>query len=102
MVLAGGIRRAPYDADDYGALNSASVQRTLDAAVLALATPGAQLVISGGARPDERVAESTLMAGLARRLGVRAAAIRTETTSRTTWENAQHVRALVPGVPTRI
>ncbi|MEO7326440.1 MAG: YdcF family protein [Dokdonella sp.] len=102
VALSGGLRRAPRDSDDYGALNVESMQRAFDAANLVMATSGAELVISGGTRPGDEIAESTLMAGIARRLGVPAAAIRTEVTSRTTWENAQHVRALVPALPARI
>lgn len=102
VLLSGGMRRPPRDADDVGALNDASTERTLDAAALVLSEPGAQLVISGGTRPGDVVAESTLMAALARRLGVPAAAIRSEGDSRTTWQNAMHVRALVPAVDDRI
>lgn len=102
VVLAGGLRRPPRDAEDTGALNGASLQRTLDAVALVHAHPAAELVISGGIRPGDRVAESTLMAALARRLGVAAAAIRTETASRTTWQNAQHLRAFAPPLPRRI
>lgn len=102
VLLAGSVRRVPVDADDYGSLNLASVQRTLDAARLALETPGAELVISGGTRPGDTVAESALMASLAQRFGVAAASIRTESDSRTTWENARFVRALTPAVPKRI
>ncbi|HET6546234.1 MAG TPA: YdcF family protein [Rhodanobacteraceae bacterium] len=101
VLLAGGARRVPRDAGDIGALNDASVQRTLAAAEL-MQVPGSLLVISGGSRPGDRIAESTLMAALASRLGVPAAAIRVETRARTTWENAQDVRALVPAVPHRI
>lgn len=102
VLLAGSVRRVPRNADDYGALNLSSVQRTLDAASLTLAMPGAELVISGGTRPGDSVAESVLMASLARRLGVPPDSIRTETRSMTTWQNAQFVRALVPALPHRI
>lgn len=102
VLLAGGMRRPPRDADDVGALNDASIARTLDAAALVLSEPGSQLVISGGTRPGDVAAESTLMAALARRLGVPAAAIRSEGDSRTTWQNATHVRALVPAIDDRI
>jgi uncharacterized SAM-binding protein YcdF (DUF218 family) len=102
VLLGGGVRRAPESPDDVGALSSASVQRTIDAVAWVLASPGTDLVISGGMRPGDEVAESTLMATLARRLGVPAASIRTETASRTTWENAQFVRSLAPRLPSRI
>jgi len=102
VLLSGGMRRPPRGADDIGALNDPSTQRTLDAAALVLSEPGAELVISGGTRPGDAAAESVLMATLARRLGVPPASIRTETDSRTTWQNAMHVRALVPAVDERI
>ncbi len=102
VLLAGGVRRSPAGATDVAALNDSAVQRTLAAANLMRERPGTELVISGGSRPGDAVAESTLMAELAGRLGVPAAAIRTETGSRTTWDNATGVRALKPPVPRRI
>jgi uncharacterized SAM-binding protein YcdF (DUF218 family) len=101
VLLAGGVRRESDDAADVGALNEASVQRTLEAVALVQRVPGAQLVISGGYDKGV-IAESTRMAELALRLGMPRDAIRTETTSLTTWENAQRVRALVPELPSRI
>jgi uncharacterized SAM-binding protein YcdF (DUF218 family) len=102
VLLAGGVRRRESaDPADVGALNEASVQRTLEAVALTLRQPGAQLVISGGFDKGV-VAESTRMAELALRLGLPREAIRTETSSLTTWENAQQVRALQPALPTRI
>ena len=102
VLLAGGLRRVPRDAQDIGALNDASVQRTLVAAQLVRQLSAAELVISGSSRPGDDVAESTLMAVLARRLGVPTAAIRVEVGAQTTWENAQDVRALVPALPQKI
>lgn len=112
VLLAGGLHRRPLDADDVGALNEASLQRTLAAAALVAADPHARLVISGGvwrggdddatSPAANRVSESALMRALAQRLGVPADAIRIEIASRTTWENAAHVRALEPALPRRI
>jgi uncharacterized SAM-binding protein YcdF (DUF218 family) len=103
VLLAGGIRRISADSTDVGALNEASVQRTLAAAALVQRTPAAQLVISGGVDKGKgKVAESTRMAELAATLGVPRDALRTETLSQTTWENAQQVRALQPPLPARI
>ncbi|MEO6297608.1 MAG: YdcF family protein [Dokdonella sp.] len=101
VLLAGGVRRKSADPVDVGALNEASVQRTLEAVALTQRLQDAQLVISGGVEKGA-VAESTHMAELAVRLGLPRAAILTETTSLTTWENAQNVRALLPALPTRI
>jgi len=101
VLLAGGIRRESDDPADVGALNEASVQRTLAASAMVLAQPGMQLVISGGFDKG-LVAESTRMAELAVMLGVPRASIVTETTSLTTWENAEQVRATQPDLPPRI
>ncbi|MGA9341836.1 MAG: YdcF family protein, partial [Rhodanobacteraceae bacterium] len=102
VLLAGGNRRVPHESDDIGALNDASTQRTIGAADLLRQQQDAELVITGGTDPGNSIAESTLMAALARRLGVSAAAIRTEIRAQTTWQNAAYVRALLPAVPRRI
>ena len=107
VLLAGGLHRRPLGADDVGALNEASLQRAIAAATLAGADPQARLVISGGVWRNgggdaDRFAESALMRAFVRRLGVPADAIRVETASRMTWENAAHVRALEPALPARI
>jgi len=101
VLLSGGLRREPRDALDIGALNAASLQRTLAAAELAKRIESAELVVSG-ASVDRAFAQSTLMLELARQLGVPAAALRTETASLTTWDNAQRVHALDPALPPRI
>jgi len=101
VLLSGGVRRLPRDVHDYGALSNASMRRTIDAARLMRDQPGVQLVISG-TRGDEDVHESEVMAALAHELGVPAEAIRVETASLTTWENAERVRALDANIPARI
>ena len=104
VLLSGGMRRDAANAGDFGVLNIASLQRTLAAAELARRVADAELVVAGGARVggDADIAQSTVMAGVAQQLGVPAAAIRVETTSTTTWENAVNVRALLPALPARI
>ncbi len=102
VLLAGGLRRAPFHAGDVAALSDASLRRSIDAATLAQIDPRTAFVISGGSWPGENVAESTLMAALMQRLGVPGDAIRTETGSRTTWQNAVNVRALDPPLPNRV
>ena len=104
VVLSGGMRRDAVDAGDFGVLNASSLQRTLAAATLAQQIPDAELILSGGARVGGRndIAQSAVMADIAKRYGVPAAAVRTETESTTTWENATRVRALEPALPTRI
>ena len=101
VLLAGGVRRLPRDASDYGALSGPSVRRTIDAVTLVRSLPDARLVITGTGK-EESVPESEVMADLARQMGVRAEAIRVETSALTTWENATRVRALDPALPPRI
>jgi len=95
------VRLEPRDPLDIGALNAPSLQRTLAAAELAKRIQAAELVISG-ASSDHALAQSTVMLELARQLGVPEAALRTETASLTTWDNAQRVRALDPALPSRV
>jgi uncharacterized SAM-binding protein YcdF (DUF218 family) len=101
VLLSGGLRREPRDALDIGALNAASLQRTLAAAELVKRISATELVVSG-TRSDYAVAQSTLMVELARQLGVPADKMRAETASLTTWDNAQRVRALDPALPSRV
>lgn len=101
VLLAGGARRVARAAEDVEALHAASLRRTLAAVGLMRRLNGAQLVITGTS-DNQDAPVSILMADLARQLGVPAAAIRTETTARTTWQNAQHVRALDPPLPKHI
>ena len=101
VLLAGGARRVARAADDDQALHAASLRRTLAAVALMHHLNNAQLVITGTS-DNQNAPVSVLMADLAHQLGVPAAAIRTETTARTTWQNAQRVRALAPPLPKRI
>lgn len=104
VLLSGGMRRDAADVRDFGVLNISSLQRTLAAATLAKRIPDAELVITGGPRigGGNDVAQSSVMADVAAKLGVPAAAIRAEVAAMTTWENATTVRALEPKLPTRI
>lgn len=101
VLLAGGVRRLPQSSTDYDALSAASVRRTIDAVKLVRDRHADTLVITGGGE-REHVAESDVMAELARHLGMDTATIRTETASLNTWENAQRARALDPAVLPRI
>lgn len=101
VVLSGGITRQPGDASDFAALGEYSLRRLLAAVALYQAQPAARLVISGG-EGQYGIAESALMARLARQLGVPAAAITLEARSRSTWQNAQFTRELEPVVDQRI
>lgn len=104
VLLSGGMRRDAGDARDFGVLNISSLQRTLAAATLAKSIPNAELVITGGPRIGgaNDVAQSSVMADVAEKLGVPSSAIRAEVAATTTWENATTVRALEPKLPARI
>jgi uncharacterized SAM-binding protein YcdF (DUF218 family) len=104
VLLSGGMRRDAADASDFGVLNISSLQRTLVAATLAKRIPDAELVITGGPRigGGNDIAQSSVMADVAEKLGVPASAIRAEIAATTTRENAATVRALEPKLPTRI
>lgn len=102
VVLAGG---AAMDAQagDYTALSQASLRRTLSGIALWQQQPrGTPLLFSGGPAPQHHFAESRLMAGLARSMGVPSAVIRTETRSHTTWQNAQNLAAMQPSPPRQV
>jgi uncharacterized SAM-binding protein YcdF (DUF218 family) len=100
VVLSAGFARSPRSSQDFTAANVNSLHRLLAGVELWRRTPGAHLVVSGGG--SHGIAESTVLAALAQRLGVPAAAIRAETHSHDTWQNAREVAALSPAVPTRI
>lgn len=100
VVLGGGMAREPRSAEDYAALNVDSLRRVFAAVALHRRHPDAQWIASGASR--YAIAESTTMARLAEALGVPAAALRSETASRTTWHNAQAVAALQPPLPRRV
>lgn len=102
VLLSGGLRRAAVATDDFDALTSSSLQRTVAGAALAKRIAATALVVTGGSRFGQGVPQSDVMARLAQQLGVPADAIRTEEASRTTWENATTVRALQPVLPMRI
>lgn len=101
VLLSGGLDRRAHAAVDFAALNRASVERLLAAVALWRAHPGSRIVISGGPFRGG-IAESEVLEQMANRLGVPGDAIRTETQSRTTWENAANVAALEPPLPQRV
>ncbi|MBS0558366.1 MAG: YdcF family protein [Proteobacteria bacterium] len=99
VVLAGGSDRAARNLDDFAALTLASLRRTLAAVALWRSEPDATLVIAGGPAFFGAPADSALMRGFAITLAVPPQAIRIETTSANTWENAQSVAKLLPPGP---
>jgi uncharacterized SAM-binding protein YcdF (DUF218 family) len=101
VVISGGSVRRPVSPADFGALGESSLRRTMAAVALWRQDGNSRLWISGGAG-HYPVAESVLMAELAGRMGVPAASIDVETASRSTWQNAQFVRAGMAGTDRRI
>lgn len=102
VAVFGGGAADTAPAEDLGALDVASLRRLLGGVALwREQTPDGLLLLAGGSRPGG-IAESLRMARLAEALGVPPAAIRTETASRTTRENAAGLAALQPAVPRRL
>lgn len=101
VVLGGGTTRRPNDSEDFTALGEASMQRLFSGVERFRLQPGASVVISSGAAQYD-FAESSLMAQLARELGVPPDAIRLEDQSRSTWQNAIFVARMEPAVNRRI
>ncbi|MFT3790719.1 MAG: YdcF family protein [Rudaea sp.] len=97
VVLAGGFAREPMRADDYSALDVSSLRRLFGAVELWRQHPDFTLYLAGGG--PYAIRESEVLAHLAAQLGVPAQRMRLETTSRTTWENAQFLRAADPPPP---
>lgn len=102
VVLAGGVDRRPLDAFDFSAL-SAIGQRRVDRGITQWRRdPRQVLVFSGGPAGRSALANADLMAAYARWHRVPDAAIRTESRSSTTWENAFNVAGMVHGEPIRL
>lgn len=101
VLLSGGVDRPPRGDDDFSALTRASTDRLFAAIALWRAHQQDELVISGGGTRGG-VAESVLLAALAQRMGVPADRLRTETRSRTTWDNARDLAAERPALPRRV
>ena len=99
VVLAGGVDRKAHAQDNYSVLTQASRRRAEAAARWWREAPGRQLVLAGGSGWQGSPPEARLMAAYQRALGVPADAMRLETHSRTTWENARHLAALAPALP---
>src|SRR5690348_461313 len=100
VVISAGIEHSPNGPNDYAALNLLSLQRLFTGVALWRQIPNGKLVISGGGY--RRVPDAVPMANLAEELGVPAASVQVEARSRTTWDNARFIAALVPPVPKRI
>lgn len=102
VILTGGIDQRPENASDFSALGIASRRRFDRGLAYWRAHPGTTLVIAGGPARRQFPAESLLLAAYAAAFGVPDAAIRVETTSTSTWENAFSVSRMAPVAPRRI
>lgn len=102
VVLAGGVDRKAHDVENYSVLTLASRRRAEAAARWWREAPGRQLVLSGGSGWSGSPPEARLMAAYLRALGVPEEAMRLETRSRTTWENARQLAALKPALPREV
>lgn len=102
VVLAGGVDGFVRMEQDTSALSIASRRRADSAAEWWSLSPGRQLVVAGGSGYWGGAPESVLMSRYLQRLGVPAAAIRIESESRDTWQNAHNVAALRPALPREI
>jgi uncharacterized SAM-binding protein YcdF (DUF218 family) len=100
VLLSGGLAARPRDEHDYAALGLASLQRLLGAVALQRSAAPLPLVIVGTS--DRGVADSLILADLARSLGVDPATLQMESVSLNTWQNAQATARLAPKVPQRI
>lgn len=95
IVLAGGSDRAAVDTNDVAALGVASLRRTLSAVALWRSRKASTLVIIGGPSFHGAVADSELMRTIAEAMGVPADAMRIETTSQNTWDNARKTAGIL-------
>lgn len=99
VVLAGGVDRKAHDVENYSVLTQASRRRAEAAARWWREAPGRQLVLSGGSGWSSSPPEALLMSAYLRAMGVPDEAMRLETHSRTTWENARQLAAMEPALP---
>lgn len=102
VLLAGGVDRFARSEEDVSVLSIDSRRRAEKALGWWRQEPGRRLVVAGGSRGRRSVAEAVLVAGYLQQLGVPAEAIRTETRSLDTWENARNVAALRPALPREV
>ena len=101
IVLGGGLDGWPRDGSDYSVLNLSSRRRVDRAVAWWRERPGRTLLMQGGAPYPNSPSLAELMASYARMQGVPDEALRMETGSGDTWENALHAAALAPAVPRR-
>lgn len=102
VVLSGGVDRLPRHAYSSGVLSATSRRRIERGVAYWQEDPSRIVVMTGGRISSRRIPISALMHDYARRLGVPDAAMRLESRSQTTWENARFVADMAPAVPRRI
>ncbi|QNP40689.1 YdcF family protein [Lysobacter solisilvae (ex Woo and Kim 2020)] len=102
VVLGGGISGSPRDAADFSVLNLASRRRVDRAVEWWREGEGRVLVMQGGAPYRSLPALAELMAAYARMQGVPSGALRVETGSGDTRENAAGAAAMTPPLPRRV
>lgn len=102
VVLSGGVDRLPRRASSSGVLSTTSRRRIEQGVAYWQENEARTLVMSGGPTVPGWVPMSALMVDYAQRLGVPSDAMRVESRSRTTWENAHLVASMTPPVPRRI
>jgi uncharacterized SAM-binding protein YcdF (DUF218 family) len=102
VVLGGGVDRKAHEQDNYSVLTLASRRRAEAAARWWREVPGRTLVLSGGSGWPGSPSEARLMAAYLRAMGIPEHAMRLETHSRTTWENARQLAAMKPALPREV
>jgi uncharacterized SAM-binding protein YcdF (DUF218 family) len=102
IVLGGGVDGRPHGDADFSVLNLASRRRMDRAVAWWREDQGRTLVVQGGSPYPGGPSLARLMAAYAGALGVPAGAMRLETRSIDTWDNAASAAALVPRVPRRV
>ncbi|MBS0568150.1 MAG: YdcF family protein [Proteobacteria bacterium] len=100
VVLSGGMVSPPRDVQDFAALGTTSLRRLFAAVELFGSRHVTTFTVVGNS--DYDIPQSEIMAELAVRLGVPRAAVRVETRSLTTWQNAVNAAALAPPLARRI
>lgn len=102
VVLAGGVDRFPSNQDDLSVLNVASRRRAEKAVTWWRQLPGRTLVFAGGSPGRHAVPEALLMSRYVQQMGVDPAAIRIESASQDTWQNARNLRSMSPALPEKV
>jgi uncharacterized SAM-binding protein YcdF (DUF218 family) len=102
VVLSGGVDRLPRHVSSSGVMSATSRRRIERGVAYWAERDGRALVMTGGPTAPGWIPMSALMHDYAQRLGVPADAMRVESRSRTTWENAHFVAEMTPPLPRRI